>query len=66
MAAVDVTTGQAPKRRETDTDALKRARILSVCAAEREDDVLLAPEPGEPMSRNELARWHLARAKRAR
>ena len=61
-----MTTGQAPNRRETDADALKRARILSVRAVEREDDVLLALASGEPMSRNELARWHLARAKRAK
>ena len=65
MAAAGV-TGQFPKRRETDAEALKRARILSVRAAEREDDVLIAPVSGTPMTREELARWNLGRAQRVK
>ena len=66
MATAGVTTGQSPKRRETDADALKRDRILSVRAFEREDAALLDAPEGAPMTRDELARWHLTRARRGR
>jgi len=61
MAAVGV-TGQSPKRRETEAEALKRARILSVRASECQDAVLLARVSGTPKTR-ELARWNLGRAR---